>query len=118
MHPDALFMAHPECRPEVIKLADAVTSTSGMLKYASESAGRSFIVGTEVGMLHPLKKANPDKEFYPASESMVCYDMKKISLKDIVHSLETMEGEVKVPEDIRLPALKAVKGMVNLSGRN
>ena len=118
MHPDALFMAHPECRPEVLKLADAVASTSGMLKYASESESKSFIVGTEVGMLYPLKKANPDKEFYPASEDMLCYDMKKISLNDIIKSLETMEGEVKVPENIRQPALKAVQRMIDLSSRD
>ncbi len=115
MHPDALFMAHPECKPEVLKLADAVASTSGMLKYAAESDSLSFIVGTEIGMLYPLKKANPGKEFYPASKHMLCGDMKKISLNDIVKSLETMEGEVKVPEDIRLPALKAVQRMIDLS---
>jgi len=115
MHPDALFMAHPECRPEILELADAIASTSGMIRYASESDSLSFIVGTEIGMLYPLKKANPDKEFYPASKKMLCDDMKKISLDDIVRSLETMEGEVKVPENIRLPALKAVQRMIDLS---
>lgn len=115
MHPDALFMAHPECRPEVLELADAIASTSGMIRYAGESDSLSFIVGTEIGMLYPLKKANPGKEFYPASKDMLCDDMKKISLDDIIRSLETMEGEVKVPEDIRLPALKAVQGMIDLS---
>jgi len=115
MHPDAVFMAHPECRPEVLELADAIASTSGMIRYAGESDSLSFIVGTEIGMLYPLKKANPGKEFYPASKDMLCDDMKKISLDDIVRSLETMEGEVKVPEDIRLPALKAVQRMIDLS---
>jgi len=115
MHPDALFMAHPECRPEVLELADAIASTSGMIRYAGESHSLSFIVGTEIGMLYPLKKANPGKEFYPASKDMLCSDMKKISLDDIIRSLETMEGEVKVPEDIRLPALKAVQRMIDLS---
>ncbi|HUV49930.1 MAG TPA: quinolinate synthase NadA [Anaerolineae bacterium] len=115
MHPDALFIAHPECRPEVLELADAIASTSGMIRYAGESDSLSFIVGTEIGMLYPLKKANPGKEFYPASKNMLCDDMKKISLDDIVRSLETMDGEVKVPEDIRLPALKAVQRMIDLS---
>ena len=115
MHPDALFMAHPECRPEVLELADAIASTSGMIRYAGESDSLSFIVGTEIGMLYPLKKANPGKEFYPASKDMLCDDMKKISLDDIIRSLETMEGEVKVPENIRLPALKAVQRMIDLS---
>lgn len=113
-HPDAIFMAHPECRMEVLKLADVVTSTSGMLAYASESSHNSFIVGTEVGLLYPLKKANPEKQFYAASISMECRDMKKITLEDIMKSLETMSPQVKVPEDIRKPALSAVKQMLSL----
>lgn len=111
-HPDALFMAHPECRPETLELADVIASTSGMIRYAEESDKKSFIVGTEIGLLYPLKKANPDKEFFPASETMECPDMKKISLEDVVRSLEFMEGEVKVPEEIRLPALQAVERMI------
>jgi quinolinate synthase len=114
-HPEALFMAHPECRPEVVALADAVVSTSGMLRYAAESSAESFIVGTEVGLLHPLAKAAPGKTFIPASEAMYCPDMKKIALTDIVNCLESMSGEVKVPEEIRVPALKAVRGMLDLA---
>lgn len=114
-HPDAVFMAHPECRPEVLELADAVLSTSGMIRHASESKKDSFIVGTEVGLLYPLKKANPHKDFYPASRRMECEDMKKITIEDIARSLEFMEGQVKVPENIRLPALKAVQRMIDVS---
>jgi quinolinate synthase len=114
-YPDAVFVAHPECRPEVLELADKVLSTSGMLRYAEEVKASEFIVGTEVGLLYPLKKANPDKNFYPASEQMLCPDMKKISLEDVARSLEYMEGEVKVPEDIRQSAFKAVQRMVALS---
>jgi quinolinate synthase len=66
-------------------------------------------------MLYPLKKANPDKDFYPASRKMVCADMKKITLDDVARSLEFMEGQVKVPENIRQPALKAVQRMIDLS---
>ncbi len=77
-YPDAVFVAHPECRPEVLELADKVFSTSGMIRYAGEVKNRDLIVGTEVGLLYPLKKANPDKKFYPASEQMLCPDMKKI----------------------------------------
>jgi quinolinate synthase len=113
-HPDAVFMAHPECRIEVLKLADIVTSTSGMLTYATRSDQKSFIVGTEVGLLYPLKKANPEKDFYPASLAMECKDMKKITMEDIKKSLRNLEGQVKVPEDIRKPALKAVSRMVEL----
>jgi len=114
-HPDAVFMAHPECRMEVIKLADAVLSTSGMIRYAVESNHKAFIVGTEEGLLHPLKKANPRAEFYPASPRMVCRDMKKISLQDILRSLESLEGRVVVPEAFREPALLSVRRMMALS---
>jgi quinolinate synthase len=113
-HPGAVFMAHPECRPEVLDLADAVLSTSGMIRYARASKNRVFIVGTEVGLLHPLKKENPDAEFHPASEKMICEDMKKITLGDVLRSLELMEGEVNVPENVRHPALRAVQRMLDL----
>ncbi|MBW2589266.1 MAG: quinolinate synthase NadA [Deltaproteobacteria bacterium] len=114
-YPDAVFMAHPECRPDVLELADVTTSTSGMIRYAGESEKKSFIVGTEVGLLYALKTANPGKKFYPASTGMECIDMKRITIEDIARSLEFMEGEVKVPENIRQPALKAVQRMIDLS---
>jgi quinolinate synthase len=117
-YPDALFMAHPECRPEVIALADVSLSTSGMIRYAKESERKSFIIGTEVGMLHPLKKASPDKTFIPASENMFCENMKKISLQDIIRSLENLEGEVRVPDETRKRALKAVERMIAVPGKS
>jgi quinolinate synthase len=114
-HPGAVFMAHPECPPEVVALADVSVSTSGMIRYARQSKASSFIVGTEVGMRYPLEKACPDKVFHMASLRMRCDDMKKITLTDIVRCLETLEGEVKVPEDIRQPALKSVERMIAIS---
>ena len=114
-YPDAVFMAHPECRPDVLELADVVASTSGMIRYSGESEKKSFIVGTEVGLLYALQTANPGKKFYPASAGMECIDMKRITIEDIARSLEFMEGEVKVPENIRQPALKAVQRMIDLS---
>lgn len=114
-YPDAVFMAHPECRPEVLELADVIRSTSGMIRHARESKSSSFIVGTEIGLIYPLKKANPGKAFYPASTKMLCKNMKKISLEDVARSLESMEGEVKVPEHIRKPAFAAVQRMIDLS---
>ena len=114
-HPGAVFMAHPECPPEVVALADVSISTSGMIRYARQSKASSFIVGTEVGMRYPLEKACPDKVFHMASLRMRCDDMKKITLTDIVRCLETLEGEVKVPEDIRQPALKSVERMIAIS---
>ena len=113
-YPEAVFMAHPECRPEVLELADVVTSTSGMIRYAGESEKKSFIVGTEVGLIYALKTANPGKKFYPASAGMECIDMKRIAIEDVARSLEFMEGEVKVPENIRQPALTAVQRMIDL----
>ncbi|MEW5908658.1 MAG: quinolinate synthase NadA [Thermodesulfobacteriota bacterium] len=113
-HPDALFMAHPECRPEVLEMADQILSTSGMLKFARESDRNSFIVGTEKGILYPLKKENPKKSFFPASDKMICPNMKKLSLEDILFSLETLQGEVRVDEQIRRPALEAVRRMIDL----
>jgi len=114
-YPDAVFMAHPECRPDVLELAEVTASTSGMIRYAGESEKKSFIVGTEVGLIYALQTANPGKKFYPASAGMECIDMKRITIEDIARSLEFMEGEVKVPENIRQPALKAVQRMIDLS---
>ena len=114
-HPGAVFMAHPECPPEVVALADVSVSTSGMIRYARQAKASSFIVGTEVGMRYPLEKACPDKVFHMASPRMRCDDMKKITLTDIVRCLETLEGEVRVPEKIRQPALKSVERMIAIS---
>lgn len=113
-HPDALVIAHPECPPEVLEIADAIESTSGMIRFAGESDHQAFILGTEVGLLYPISKAHPAKNFYPASLKMFCTDMKKIRLEDVIHSLETMSGEVKVPENIRKDAIKPVQRMIDL----
>lgn len=114
-HPDAEFMAHPECRPEILAAADTVASTSGMIRRAVESMNTEFIVGTETGLLHPLQQAAPDKRFYPAAVTMVCPDMKKITPRDVLNCLNDLSGEVKVPEEIRVPALSAVQKMLDLS---
>jgi quinolinate synthase len=114
VHPEAQFLAHPECRPEVIDLADAVKSTSGMLDYVKGSPNKAFIIGTEVGIIHTLKVQNPDKTFIPADESMVCVDMKKIRLFDIVHSLLTLSPVVRVEEQTRIKAKRAVERMLKV----
>ena len=114
-HPEALFIAHPECRPEVIDLADRVASTSGMLRLAKELPNQEFIIGTEVGLLYPLSKQNPDKKFYhPAPEKMLCPSMKKITLENLLASLENLEFEVVVEEEIRIKAYNAVKRMLEI----
>jgi quinolinate synthase len=111
-YPNAVFLAHPECRPEVLELADEAKSTSGMIAYAADSDQREFIIGTETGILHPLSKANPDKRFIPADPNMICTDMKKTGLKEALLALENLEPEVKVPEEIRLKAKNAVDRML------
>ncbi len=111
-HPGAVFMAHPECQPGVLELADETKSTSGMIAYAANSDQREFIIGTETGILHPLSKANPGKQFFPADPNMICTDMKKTGLIETLKALETMQLEVKVPEDIRIRAKQAVDRML------
>jgi len=111
-HPEARFLAHPECPPEILELADEVKSTSGMIAYAGNSDSREFIIGTEIGILHPLSKAHPDKLFFPADSGMICSDMKKIGLSEILTALQTMQPEVKVPKEIREKAKGAVDRML------
>jgi len=113
-HPQALFLAHPECRPEVIDLADEVKSTSGILDYARKTGNKEFIIGTETGIIHTLKTQNPDKVFIPADERMICSDMKKIQLTDIVNALLTISPVVKVEEGIRVRAKRAVERMLKV----
>lgn len=111
-HPQAAFLAHPECRPEVLDLADVVCSTSGMLRHVNTSSEHEFIIGTESGILYPMAKQNPTKSFYPASNKLICPDMKKISLADVYQSLETLTPRVTVPENVRIRALDAVNRML------
>lgn len=113
-HPDALFLAHPECRPEVLDLADVVTSTSGMLRYVRNSGHSAFLIGTETGILHPMRRDNPHKTFYPVSDRMVCPDMKRTSLEDVLQSLQTLTPQVRVAEEIRVRALQAVERMLHI----
>jgi quinolinate synthase len=117
LHPRALVLVHPECTPEVIDLADEVLSTSGMERLASRSECREFIVGTEVDMVTRLRRDNPGKHFYPASDLVVCPNMKKITLEKVLWSLEEKKYEVTVPEEIRKKALRAVNAMVSIGSR-
>lgn len=115
-HPDAEFLMHPECGclSASLPLADAVLSTDGILKHAKISKAREFIIGTEVGILHRLKKENPDKTFYAASEEAFCEFMKKNTLEKALWSLEDMKYEVRVPADIAARARKAIERMMDL----
>lgn len=111
-YPQAKVVVHPECRPEVIALANEVLGTGGMCRYARREEVSQMIVGTEVGIIHRLKKENPGKEFIPASEQAICPNMKRITLEKVLWSLEDMTPEVKVPEEIRLRAKAAVDKML------
>jgi quinolinate synthase len=113
-HPKALFMAHPECRLEVLEMADNVTSTSGMLRFAKASSEKEFIVGTEIGLMYRLRKENPDKVFYPLRNDMICPEMKKTTLKSVLNALKKNNYIIKVPENIRVTAKKALDRMLGI----
>jgi quinolinate synthase len=113
-YPDAIVMAHPECSEPVKELSDELLSTGQMLKFAAKSNAKQFIIATEIGIIHTLKKQNPQAEFIPASERAICPNMKKITLDKIIASLEEMQYEIKVPEDIRIKAKKALDRMVGI----
>lgn len=114
-HPGAKVMVHPECRPEVVELADEVLSTGKMCVFAKKSSAREFIVGTEAGMIHRLQKDNPDKKFYPASDNAVCPNMKRTTLEKVLWSLEENKTVVSVSDDIRRRARRAIDKMVELA---
>lgn len=116
-YPQARVVVHPECRPEVIALADEVSSTSGMCRYARREEVREMIVGTEVGLIHRLTKENPGKRFIPVSEQALCPNMQLTTLEKVLWSLEEMSPEVKVPEEIRLRAIAAVDRMLKIGAK-
>ena len=111
-YPQAKMLVHPECRPEVVELADAALSTSQMLRYAKGSNAKIFLIGTEEGMLYPLRKQNPDKEFHLISDSLVCPDMKKTTLETVIETMKARKNIVTVPEEIRVRAKKAIDRML------
>ncbi|MBN2027158.1 MAG: quinolinate synthase NadA [Actinobacteria bacterium] len=114
LHPEALVVAHPECREEVLDLADEVASTSGMFKVVEDGGRDEVIVLTEAGMGHPLSKRFPDKQFFFPREEPLCPDMKLITLEKVERSLRDLAPRVTVPEDIRLNALLAVERMLEI----
>ncbi len=111
-HPEAVLIVHPECRPEVVEMADAVLSTSGMLQFCHRSPASEFIVGTESGILYRMRKENPGKRFHVPTRAMICLNMKIITLKDIRDSLVSMSPSVRVPEGVRLKAKAALDAML------
>jgi quinolinate synthase len=116
-YPRAKVVVHPECRPEVIALADEALSTGGMCRYAQRDDVVEMIVGTEIGMVHRLRKENPGKRFIPVSEQAICPNMKLITLEKVLWSLEEMRPEVRVAEPIRIRAIAAVDKMLKIGSR-
>ncbi|MBS3994257.1 MAG: quinolinate synthase NadA [Alkaliphilus sp.] len=114
-HPDALLLIHPECSPDVVERADFVGSTSAIINFARKSENKLFIIGTEMGVLHILRKENPEKSFYLLSPGLTCYNMKKTSLPDIYKSLLKEQYEITIDESVRQKALGSLQRMLDLS---
>ena len=114
-YPEACVIVHPECRPEIIDMADKVLSTGQMVKNINTIPHKQVIVGTEVGMLHKLKKIAPEKEFILASKGFICPNMKKITLEKILIALTEEQPIVAVKEDTRIKAFSALQKMLDLS---
>ncbi len=111
-YPEAKVIVHPECREEVIELADAVLSTSQMIRYAKESPATTFLIGTEMGLLHRLQKENPTKTFYLLSPSLICVNMKWTRLETVVETMKLKRNRITVPEETRVKAKKALDRML------
>jgi len=111
-YPEAVVMAHPECTGQVAECVDELLSTGQMLRYAKKSRSKRFIVGTEIGIIHTLKKQNPDKEFFPATDRAICPNMKLITLEKILWSLQDLQHKITVPESVRIRAENALDRML------
>jgi len=114
-HPDAVVLLHPECTPEVHEVADYIGSTSQMCRYAKELPAKKFIIGTEEGLLHRLKKENPDKEFILAYDGAICPNMKLNTLERIYMALKEERYLVKVSKPIAKKARKALERMFSIT---
>jgi quinolinate synthase len=110
--PGAVVAAHPECQPKVLAEAHVISSTSGIIKRCSESPESEFIILTEEGVLTPLRRNNPGKTFLTPATPMICPNMKRNTLQNVIDALENLEPVVSVPEGIRAPALRAVERMM------
>lgn len=113
--PEAEVLAHPECTMEVLKEADYIGSTSGIIARAGESTAREFIICTETGVFYELQKNNPQKIFHPAKEQQICEGMKKITLEKVLNTLESMDQPVEMDETARVQAQKPLNRMLELA---
>lgn len=113
-YPGALFVAHPESTPETLDVADHISSTSGMYRFVRESDAKYFIIGTEQGIMYKMRKENPDKVFIPSNKGLICPNMKRTHLEDIINALSNMKNIIEISEDIRLQARKSIENMLAL----
>ena len=113
-HPGALFVVHPECRPEVVALGDFVGSTTAIIKFCKESNHKEFIVGTEDGTGYQLRLDSPDKTFHFATKYLVCPNMKVNNLKKLVKCLETMQPQIYVPQQVADQARLSLERMLQV----
>ncbi|WP_075859641.1 quinolinate synthase NadA [Carboxydothermus pertinax] len=111
-YPNAKVLVHPECRPEVVALADGVFSTTGIINYVVNDPGDEFIIGTEAGIMHQLSKKAPHKKCYLASPKLVCPNMKLTTIEKVKLSLETLEPQIEVEPEIAQKALQALEKML------
>lgn len=114
-HPEAVFMAHPECTPEVLDIAHHIASTSGMIKFAKKCSHKEIIVGTEIGIGYRLRKENPEKKFYFPSKEQICPNMKVTTLEDVLKALQEEKHQITVPKEIRIRANSALEKMLSVS---
>ena len=112
--PNAKLLVHPECTPDVVAQADFVGSTAQIINYVRNSEDKEFIISTEMGILHPLKKENPDKDFYIASPKLVCTNMKKTHIEDVLRSLQNMENEIILEDDLNKRAKSSLDRMLQV----
>ena len=111
-YPEAEVVVHPESAEDICNMADAVLSTSQMLRYCQASTAKTFIIGTEMGLLHRLRKTMPDKTFLQPSKGLICPNMKMTQLEDVYEALKELQHPIEIPEPIRVKALKAIDGML------
>ena len=112
LHPDALVLAHPECRKEVLVRADFVGSTAQIIEYAKNSSHDKFLIATEMGILYKLKKDNPDKTFYLLTPGLVCPNMKKTSVESVYNALKYNRYEINLDKEVAERARRALEAML------
>jgi len=115
LYPDSEFIAHPECRKEVLDLANYIGSTAGMIKYVKESSSKAFIVGTEMGIIYRLRHDNPDKTFHVPTDQFICANMKLTTLGWLARSLEKMVYKINIPAEVAFQARKALERMLEVT---